>query len=64
LERNENEEENKMIENIDGLKTCKCSGDSLSNKAHLTDVYGKSVEVLICPECSGQIEFNEEKEKW
>lgn len=43
-----------MIENIEGLKTCKCGGDSLPNKTHMTDVGGKSVEVLICPECGGQ----------
>ena len=46
-----------MLEEIEGLKTCKCGGDSIPDKAHMTDVGGKSVEVLICPECGGQIEF-------
>jgi hypothetical protein len=51
-----------MIEKITGLKICKCGGDSLPNKIHMTDVYGKSVEVLICPECCGQIEYEKEEE--
>ncbi len=52
-----------MIENIEGLKTCNCGGDSLPNRQYLTDTAGNSSLVLICPECGGQIEFGEMDEK-
>lgn len=52
-----------MIENIKDLKTCKCGGDSLPNRVYMTDVNGQSVEVLICLECGGQIEFPQLEEE-
>lgn len=52
-----------MSEKIEGLKDCKCKDqDCLPNRAYLTDVYGKSVMVLLCPTCGGQIQTEEGEE--
>ena len=46
---------------IDGLKNCDCvDQDCLPNKTFLTNTEGKSVEVLLCPTCGGQIETETE----
>ncbi len=52
-----------MTEKIEGLKNCKCIDmDCLPNKVFLTDINNKSVEVLICPVCGGQIKTTEEED--
>jgi hypothetical protein len=51
-----------MSEEIEGLAFCAClDQDSLPGFAWLTDVYGKSVMVLICPACGGQIKTEKEE---
>ena len=51
-----------MSENIEGLAFCACPDqDCLPSIAWMTDVSGKSVEVLICPTCGGQIKTEEDE---
>jgi len=53
-----------MSEEIEGLAFCTCSDqDCLPSIAWLTDVNRKSVEVLICPTCGGQIKTEAEEVK-
>jgi hypothetical protein len=53
-----------MTEKIEGLKNCTCRDmDCLPNRTYMSNIYNKSVEVLLCPVCGGQVETYDEKEE-